>query len=72
MVAKKMVHEGCPRVAITPNCHTLIHTISVMRNEVVELIGHAARPRHIGHTVERNLSVSALQIKMKGNFSAHG
>eukprot|EP00123_Amoebidium_parasiticum_P009668 comp19635_c0_seq1/m.23182 comp19635_c0_seq1/g.23182 ORF comp19635_c0_seq1/g.23182 comp19635_c0_seq1/m.23182 type:complete len:487 (+) comp19635_c0_seq1:1309-2769(+) len=49
LVAAQMVHEGRAGVAVTANGNALKHTVGVAGNDVVELVGHATRPRHIGH-----------------------
>src|SRR5690242_16542794 len=43
LVSEQVVDESCARISVTTNGNTLIHAISVLADDVVQLVGHAAR-----------------------------
>ena len=50
MVADDVVHKCSTRISVSTNGHTLVDTIGRARDDVVELVRHSSRTRHIGHT----------------------
>jgi hypothetical protein len=58
-----MIDEGRARISVSANCHALVHTIGRVTDNVIELIGHAAR---LG-----NVSDGALAIKLRGYNIVH-
>ena len=52
LISDHVIHERRTRIPVTANGHALVHAICGPRDDVVELIGHAARSRHISNTVE--------------------
>mmetsp|Transcript_70290 Transcript_70290/g.147152 ORF Transcript_70290/g.147152 Transcript_70290/m.147152 type:complete len:227 (+) Transcript_70290:1116-1796(+) len=49
LVAKEVVQEAAARVAIATDGNALVDTIRVSANDVVQLVGHAARLGNVGH-----------------------
>lgn len=43
LVAEHVVDEGGSGVSVSTNCHTLVHTIGGVADDVVELVGHTTR-----------------------------
>lgn len=50
LVAQEVVNKPGARVAVSSNCHTLVHAIGVTSNNIVELVRHTTTLRHISHT----------------------
>ena len=50
LVPKDMVSVRRAGIAVTSNGYSLKNTVSVLRNNVVELVGHTARARDVGNT----------------------
>jgi hypothetical protein len=46
---EKVVNEGGARVTVTSNSDTLIHAVSVVGNDVVQLVRHATRLGDVGN-----------------------
>ena len=47
LVAQDVVDERGAGVAVATNGHALVHAVGVARDNVVELVGHAARLGHV-------------------------
>ncbi|KAI6762874.1 hypothetical protein HG530_008854 [Fusarium avenaceum] len=63
LVAQKMVDEGGTGVAITTDSNTLVHTVGVLGDNVVELVGHTTRLGDVAN--------GTLAVKLGGNNVVH-
>lgn len=63
LVAEHVVDEGGTRVPVTTNGNTLVHTIGVVGNDVVELVGHTTR---LG-----DVTNGTLAVKLGGDNVVH-
>ncbi len=63
LVPQEMVDKGGAGVPITANGHALVDAVGVLGDDVVQLVGHAAR---LGHVADR-----ALAVELGGNNVVH-
>ena len=50
MISQKVVHESGPRISISSNGDSLINTIGMETDDVVQLIAHPSRSWNVRHT----------------------
>lgn len=63
LVAQQMVNEGGTRISVTANGNTLVNTVGVLRDDVVQLVGHA--------TGLGDVSDGAFAVEFGGNNVVH-
>lgn len=63
LVAHQMVDEGSTRVAVTADSNTLVDTVGVLRNDVVQLVGHT--------TGLGNVTDGTLAVELGGDNVVH-